>query len=77
MNAVTNKKLKYWQAGVGRLNLRIVHFCHSSCHDWSCIEYADQVGILHLSIDKGDAGYTEGCFHEIEVKLCPFCGYSP
>lgn len=53
----------------------IQHKCVSGDFNWRCTEYLSKKG-LHLQFMFGDP-YEDGCDHEIEIKYCPFCGYTP
>ncbi len=50
----------------------IQHECISDY--FQCREFSWKKG-LYLKVESGDL-YEDGCSHEIEVKFCPFCGYS-
>ena len=43
--------------------------------EWSCIHFLD-MDYLTLKVSWGDP-YEDGCEHEVEVSVCPFCGYKP
>lgn len=53
----------------------IQHECVSEDFNWRCTEYSWKKG-LFLDFEYGDP-YEDGCNHKIEIKFCPFCGYSP
>jgi hypothetical protein len=54
----------------------IQHKCISPCLNWVCSELGWKLGVLNLESCFGDK-YEDGCEHKVEVKFCPFCGYSP
>lgn len=60
-----------------RVPAAIQHKCTSPCLNWVCSEMGWKPGILFLESCFGDAYEDDGCEHELEVKFCPFCGYSP
>ncbi len=43
---------------------------------YHCVEYGWNLGILKLCLEDGDP-YEDGYSKEIEIKYCPFCGYTP
>jgi hypothetical protein len=53
----------------------IQHHCQ---HDsiWKCVEYAYKPNKLFLTFEEGDLYEEGGITKTIEVKFCPFCGYS-
>lgn len=53
----------------------IQHQCRCKNFIFECVEYAWDIGILHLKITDGDP-YENGYHNEIEIKYCPFCGYN-
>lgn len=54
----------------------IQHKCISDDLNWVCSELGWKLGVLKLESCFGDP-YEDGCEHEVQVKFCPFCGYSP
>lgn len=54
----------------------IQHKCVCENNIFQCVEYGWKLGILTLFIEDGDP-YEDGYVKEIQVKYCPFCGYSP
>jgi hypothetical protein len=54
----------------------IQHKCVDKNYIFSCYEYSWRGKKLFLEIADGDP-YEDGYNNEIEVKFCPFCGYTP
>ena len=54
----------------------VQHHCKSDDYTWQCVEYGYQRGKLRLQIEDGDP-YEDGYAAEIEIRYCPFCGYTP
>lgn len=53
----------------------VQHECRSKDYTWRCREYGWDKGKLTLEIEDGDP-CEDGYGNQIEVKFCPFCGYS-
>jgi len=52
----------------------IQHLCRSDDYVWICVQWGWKKG-LFLEIEDGDP-FEDGYASEIEIKHCPFCGYS-
>lgn len=53
----------------------IQHQCRSKDNNWNCIQYGWEIHKLTLILEEGDP-YEDGYKAVLDVKFCPFCGYS-